>query len=333
MYTIYDYLKYYKNESIESVGINVMDNLLFSILIYLPIPSFKESKTLKELYEYAKPYNKDLPGAVSPIAYELLELIKTSKRYSTLKFSDFVNIKNNETQFGAVTIKFGNDTIISFKGTDGSFIGWLENFRLLYEYPTYTQSLACNYLKENITNNVYVCGHSKGGNLAMAAALENDINKIKQIYNFDGPGFRMEEYQKLSKIKDKLINILPTGSVVGTLLNNDNYNVVTSNKLGFYQHYPTSWNIFGQYFVSGKLSSVSKKLHDTFIEGLNNLDKDKLKETIEFLFESFEKEYSGRFNFNFHDFKNLYKNMKNIDPNIKEYMDTIIDTMINKEKN
>ncbi|MEI3499052.1 MAG: Mbeg1-like protein [Bacilli bacterium] len=61
------------------------------------------------------------------------------------------------------------EKIISFKGTDSSLIGWLENFRLAYEYPTYTQKLAIDYLKNNISfldQDVYVVGHSKGGNLA-----------------------------------------------------------------------------------------------------------------------------------------------------------------------
>lgn len=46
MFTIYDYLDYYKNCSFEEVGFNQMDAMLFACLVYLPIKSFSENKKL-----------------------------------------------------------------------------------------------------------------------------------------------------------------------------------------------------------------------------------------------------------------------------------------------
>ena len=52
MYTIVDYLKYYKDSNFDEVGFNVMDNLLFSILVYLPIESFDKVKSFDEFWNY-----------------------------------------------------------------------------------------------------------------------------------------------------------------------------------------------------------------------------------------------------------------------------------------
>ena len=218
-------------------------------------------------------------------------------------------------------------------------IGWIENFRLAYEYPTYTQQKAIDYLNKNISfldNEIYVVGHSKGGNLAMVSSMEsNKLKKIKSVYNFDGPGFKSEEYNKAKykKLKEKLINILPTNSVVGTIMNNDNYNVITSNKIAFEKHYPTSWCIFGEYFIDSKLSKTSQQLHESTTVGLEKLDNNKLKQIVEVFFKNFDKDYTSQFKLDFNDIKSFIKNAKNIDKDTANYLLTVIDNMfLNNEK-
>ena len=44
MYKILDYVKYYKNISFNDVKLNVMDNLIGSILAYLPVESLQGIK-------------------------------------------------------------------------------------------------------------------------------------------------------------------------------------------------------------------------------------------------------------------------------------------------
>ena len=70
---------------------------------------------------------------------------------------------------------------------------------------------------------VIVCGHSKGGNLALTASLGTGLlkrHKIKAIYSFDGPGLRKEEFSSFNykNISKKLINIVPSQSMIGVLL-------------------------------------------------------------------------------------------------------------------
>ena len=52
MYTIIDYLNYYKELTLEEATFNKNDILLFSILVYLPGESFNKEISLPEFYDY-----------------------------------------------------------------------------------------------------------------------------------------------------------------------------------------------------------------------------------------------------------------------------------------
>lgn len=339
MYTIIDYLKYYKNTLLNDVCWNIMDNLVCAILIYLPIESEIDNISISTLYEISKKYKSISNQSVMiSKACEVLEIIKDSKRYGNLVMSDVLKIKNNKTQFGACTFKINDKTIVSFQGTDGSFIGWIENFRLAYEYPTYTHSLAINYLNQvaDYSDDITVVGHSKGGNLAMVSAMENKHQeKIKAIYNFDGPGFRLSEFktEKYKSIQSKLINIIPTDSAVGILLNNKNYTVIKSNEHAFREHCPTTWNTYGEFFIKSELSNISMQLHESTTKGIQELDQKQLKMVFETIFKSVGKTYASDFKLTFNDIKNIMNNMKGVDLKTIDYINTIIDSMIKAKHN
>ena len=333
MYTVMDYLKYYRDIPFTEVSLNQLDFLICAILVYLPLNDFKEAKSLKDFSKIALELeNKDYDGMMIPKSYEVLKYLQNAKRYADMKIMNFVNLKNEKTQFGACKFLMDKKTIIAFKGTDGSTIGWVENFRLLYDYPTYTQRLSLNYLEDNIKfndKNVYVVGHSKGGNLAMASVMELSrplFKKVKKVYNFDGPGFLKKEFDSLKyrELLPKLVNIIPTGSVVGSLLFNKNYTVVESCELAFNEHYPTTWGVFGEFFLEGTLSSVSKHLNESTTIGMDNLENEKVKEAVEMILKNIEKKYDEEFEFNINDVKNLLKNRDNIDPEVAKYLTTML---------
>ena len=337
MYKILDYVKYYKNISFNDVKLNVMDNLIGSILAYLPVESFREDKSLEEFVKYAQEFRDiDTSSAMVAYAYQVLDEISNNRRYKDIIISNLENIKNDKVQFGALTIRINDITMVSYKGTDGSLIGWIENIRIAYDYLTVTQDYAVKYLEKTIRDNdknIYLNGHSKGGNLAMVCGMEASfsiLQRIKKIYNFDGPGLRKQEYEsnKYQALTKKLVNIMPSGSLVGVLLYNDNYNIIKSEALGFMEHYPTSWTMFGQVFISSDLSGLSKQLHERTTKGIELLDLEKAKVTFETLFRMIEKEYSSSLKINFNDVLTIYRNMKNIDPDIKEYIDTIIAALV-----
>lgn len=336
MFTIYDYLDYYKNCSFEEVGFNQMDAMLFACLVYLPIKSFSENKSYKDFVSYAYTFYKDdYSGVMKPSSFALLNKIKTSKRYENIIISNFKNIRNNDTQFGAMSVRFNDNLLIAFKGSDSSLISWIENLRLNYQYPTYTQSKGIKYAKDNILDsdkNVYLVGHSKGGNLAMCAGMEIPSglrDKVKVIYNFDGPGFLKKEYEKkFNLIKEKVVNIVPSGSVVGMCLYNDNFKSVKSKDLAFGEHYPVGWGVFGEFFVKTSLSRVSKQIHEMTTTNLDAVDKKQLGETIEELCKGLGVDYDSDFHLSMSEIWEIIRNMKGIDPKVYKYLTSVMQTLM-----
>lgn len=336
MFTIYDYLDYYKNCSFEEVGFNQMDAMLFACLVYLPIKSFSENKSYKDFVSYAYTFYKDdYSGVMKPSSFALLNKIKTSKRYENIIISNFKNVRNNDTQFGAMSVRFNDNLLIAFKGSDSSLISWIENLRLNYQYPTYTQNKGIKYAKDNILDsdkNVYLVGHSKGGNLAMCAGMEIPSglrDKVKVIYNFDGPGFLKKEYEKkFNLIKEKVVNIVPSGSVVGMCLYNDNFKSVKSKDLAFGEHYPVGWGVFGEFFVKTSLSRVSKQIHEMTTTNLDAVDKKQLGETIEELCKGLGVDYDSDFHLSISEIWEIIRNMKGIDPKVYKYLTSVMQTLM-----
>jgi len=335
MFTIYDYINYYGKKTIDEIKWNIMDNLICSILVYLPINGFNENKTIKELAKYAE-ITIQTTSFVAPDALEILKNIKNAKRYENLIMCKYKKIVDTNIQFGAAIFRIKKKTIVSFEGTDGSSIGWIENFRLCYNYPTKTQNEAIKYLKENISifdTNIDIVGHSKGGNMAMVSAMETSdkiFKKINKIYNFDGPGFRDEEFnsEKFKKMQEKLVNIVPTESVVGILFNNTKCHIVKSTEKAFYAHNPVTWNTYGEFFVEDELSTISKKLQKIVIKSVREIDSKMLEETVETLVKNMEKNYKEKFTINFNDLKKLISNRNNINPEITKYFIQIINILM-----
>ncbi|UKI28592.1 MAG: DUF2974 domain-containing protein [Clostridium sp.] len=234
-----------------------------------------------------------------------------------------------------MSVRFNDNLLIAFKGSDSSLISWIENLRLNYQYPTYTQSKGIKYAKDNILDsdkNVYLVGHSKGGNLAMCAGMEIPSglrDKVKVIYNFDGPGFLKKEYdKKFNLIKEKVVNIVPTGSVVGMCLYNDNFKSVKSKDLAFGEHYPVGWVVFGEFFVKTSLSRVSKQIHEMTTTNLDAVDKKQLGETIEELCKGLGVDYDSDFHLSMSEIWEIIRNMKGIDPKVYKYLTSVMQTLM-----
>lgn len=269
MATIKEYLKYYKSLTFNECKLNINDVLLFTELSYIDwhniVPEDNNKITLKEAFNiYQKTKNVYLSTFMKGNIANLKD-IYTSTRYKDIYLSNYKEYVDNEKQFGALKIYFDNKVFISYKGTNGTIIGWKEDFTLGYHFPIISQKYAINYLNEVITSEdkeIYIGGHSKGGNLAMTASMycNNDIfKKIKTIYNLDCPGFREKDLNNnFKKILPKLQIYIPEDSIIGMLLySTNNKKIVKSNASGILEHDINTWLCFGEFLEKGKISKFS----------------------------------------------------------------------------
>ena len=109
---------------------------------------------------------------------ENLLALAASPRFRDMRVRDYLSLfdTDRQTQFAAMTFVHRKDfAYVGFRGTDTSFTGWRENFNMAYTAPVPAQEQAARYLQAvapRAPKRVYVGGHSKGGNLAVYAALK-----------------------------------------------------------------------------------------------------------------------------------------------------------------
>ena len=279
-----------------------IDILLFSQLAYLPMDNidFKNNQkyTLEEIAT-----NIDRSVFLESLiaqrnALKLLDTIKDLPRFKEIKVTDYSYIMDENSQFGAVTFILPNKQIvIAFQGTDNTIAGWKEDAILSYKYPTTSQELAGSYVEKIISKykrSVIICGHSKGGNLALVGAMRTTLLKklaIKEIYSFDGPGLRENEFNsnQYKQVRRKLHNIIPDESMVGVLFNQENLDVIKSNAKGIMQHATTSWQVEDDKLVRTNKSALSDNLDKAIYDWLSNYDLEQRKLIIDETFGLLEK--------------------------------------------
>ena len=110
--------------------------------------------------------------------------------------------KDTVKQFAALCFLLPDGTnYVSFRGTDETITGWREDFLMSCQSETSGAKEAVSYFNKvakALEGKFILGGHSKGGNFAMYAAAfcEPEYKeRIVQVYNNDGPGFREEIIQ------------------------------------------------------------------------------------------------------------------------------------------
>jgi hypothetical protein len=232
---------------------------------------------------------------------ELLIALAASPRFRDIRMNYFIDNVDSQMQmqFSAITF-FPDDhsAFIAFRGTDGTIIGWKEDFNMAFTYPLPSQEAGLLYLNSisgfiPADMTVRVGGHSKGGNIAVYAAMTCHPyfqKRITEIYNHDGPGFKKEvlESPEFAVIHSRIQKTLPQSSVFGLLLHQqENYSVVeSSGHGGFMQHDPFNWCIVDSDFCyAEKLAAGSVKTHHTINQWLSTLSNDQRKLFIDTLYE------------------------------------------------
>lgn len=294
------YLEDYGNVSFKDKKINDVDNLIFTSLAYLDFSDINKNKKRNTIELVGKNYlknnkYKDIAKLCNAkkVAYSLLKIIVNKERYKNVIIKNYIYKQNDSSQFSAVTfhISYKLD-FIAFEGTDEYISGWRENCKLACSFPVPAHVEAINYINKHVKifgPNIIIGGHSKGGNLALVAAMylrSYKQNKILKIYSNDGPGLRKKEFEskEYKKIKNKYIHIVPDCSFVGVLLRHDNYKVVKCIKNNINGHIMDTWVIEDDKLVSSKLSNKSIRLETNLINWLELHDDSDKKLLVDSLF-------------------------------------------------
>lgn len=268
MGNIISYLKEYGDKSFAEFPFGEADVLLLAQLSYLKfdgiVPTIAQHGAGVTLGEID---NRMDPDAVFADKWyekenrELWETLLGCRRYERMLCNNYRarTQEEEETQFGAVTFfPEGCEPVIAFRGTDDSVVGWKEDFNMAFTRPLPSQRMSAVYLNQvscRTGGRFIVCGHSKGGNLAVFASMWADRAvrmRIREVYSLDGPGFLPEllSEEGYHEIRGRLRRILPASSIVGMLLQNEErYEVVKSSAYGMMQHDAYSWQIEGGRFV------------------------------------------------------------------------------------
>ena len=270
MGTLLDYLDWRGDLRFSEVELCEVDSLILSNISYLDfdgiIPTPEEGGSITYL-EAMRAYLKKTQGRPSlgkffpPETVAIAVKAAKVRRYAGIRLSHFVNKTDDAlpTQFAALTFRITkNDYFISFRGTDDTLAGWKENFNMSFMLPVPAQLSAIEYfdrVAKDIKGSFYLGGHSKGGNLAVYAAVKSDEAlkaRIFTVFNNDGPGFDKNfiEGEDYKAIKSKIRTIVPQSSVVGMLLEHEeDYEVVKSNATGLLQHQGHTWEVMGGSFL------------------------------------------------------------------------------------
>ena len=346
---MFDYVKQYGKYSFEEEPFNEVDNVIFSQIPYLPLNgvvsgfghrSITLAKAARLLERELKKKRSILPARFYKKIYRLLFLMKDMPRYKDVLLYNYIRIVDHDRQFGAITIKLTDGTVyVSYEGTDCAISGWYEDARMTYSFPVPAQELAANYLRRTIRfldKNVIVGGHSKGGNLAIYAALEAPFyikHKILKVYNNDGPGFFKELFDSKAyqKLLPKIVKIVPRESVVGMFLyQSEDLEIVKSKSKRILQHDPFNWQILGKNFERDYLSDFSHNVSNKTNLWLAKLSKEEKEQCLTKLFAAFESSNIEETNqlYSISKTKNFIKNLYHIDSESKENLVDVFKEMI-----
>ena len=257
MSNILDYVRTYGNETFTERHFSSADALVLAQLSYMDwseaVPGLKDEKDFIRLKDLL--YFEDLERLIRWSVFktgnrELFYQAANSKRFGEVKLNYYLDIWNEDAnvQLSALTFLLPcGRACVTFRGTDESINGWKESFSMVYRFPVPAQEYAAIYLNQvgkRINNPLIVCGHSKGGNLAVYASVccnDNIRQRIRRIYNFDGPGF-WEEFLADERYKEtvpKIRKYVAPESFIGLLLKDEATTfMVECKSKGMQQHDP-----------------------------------------------------------------------------------------------
>ncbi len=347
MANILDYLDWRGDLTFDQAPFNEVDNLLLSQLVYVdlagivPGPESKEKIRVSEasrIFFATHDEQKILEKiSMTKTAMYVLKKMAESERYKDALLGGYVNDISIEeqSQFAVLCVYLGDRSLfVAFSGTDDTIVGWRENFNMGYLDATPGQRKAVDYLNRMVGIGqwkVRVGGHSKGGNLAVYAAVHcRPIikRKIISVYSNDGPGFSqaMVDSEAYQEIIPKIRTIIPESSIVGLLLEHEEeFQVVKSTNVGVGQHDAMSWEVLGTHFVyTDKVAEQSLLLDETMKTWLVELDATQREIIVDAIFEMLDdlniRTVDDFTHLKFSDLQEANKLRKNLPPETQELL-------------
>lgn len=274
MTNLFDYILWRGDLTFSQAPVSSVDLLIFSEIVHAPLENLKpgyEGKTLLELFREVYPSPVDgKENSLLPSRYRIWKLMETRKRFAEVRLLRFASRfePENTRQFAGALFSIGDSAVVAFRGTDSTITGWKEDFLMGFESPIPAQTDALEFLNScpAAPGDVYVCGHSKGGNLAMYAASQADNrSRIRGVISFDGPGLD-ESVLNTPGWKDIIAKtrlIVPESSIIGLLLGYlEDHETIASDSMSIMQHNPFYWHVLGREFVKSDSSTFSSRLTD-----------------------------------------------------------------------
>lgn len=301
----------------DELPFGAVDSLVLSELAYVhmpvAVPRYGTTKTVATVPLTDALRAEDYPtmfttGSTTTNEYRLglLRAVCESPRYRGMRVGEYAERLDvtNQTQFAAMTFDLGGcrgaATIgaaaggllyVAFRGTDGTLVGWKEDFNMAVRCPVPAQESAAEYLVSVGDRSagvigapgarLMVGGHSKGGSMAVYAAMhaaDAVRDRIGRIFSHDGPGFdrAVTASPAYRAIIGRIDKTVPESSVIGMLLDDGEarYTVVKADAIGILQHMGGSWQVADGAFVTlGGLNPSAGFIARTIAAWLDGVDQ------------------------------------------------------------
>jgi len=300
MTNIIDYVHWRGDIPLSQVPLGEVDALVLSYLSYMPFDGLvsenfsQEGTMLCDAAEYQLEHGLSSSCMMDSVKEDclLLEAVRDSERFGSLRLTGYVNHYDEETQFSAITfLPPSGPAFVAFRGTDSTVVGWKEDFDMSFSSEVPAQGAALDYIVRAaaaLEMPAILGGHSKGGNLAVYAGVfapENVQARIECIYNFDGPGFNEQIIagEAFRQIDMRIHTFVPQSSLIGILLwHAEPFIVVKSDAGGIFQHNPYSWQVMGGRFILlPERTRESRLAEDTIKNWLSALDPQERRRVID----------------------------------------------------
>jgi len=304
MANLFDYLQWRGDIPLREDPFAEVDNLVLAELAYTRfqeiVPGDGRRVSLQEAHDafFSRHTREEILAAKSFTARAplLMPDMLSGKRFRDLELCCYVDEvdKEQDLQMSAIAFLLPDGTAyLAFRGTDGTLVGWKEDFNFSFQPETEGQRRAVAWLNRvgaSLPGPLRVGGHSKGGNFATYASAfcERSIqDRILQVYSNDGPGFRQEVTEKEGylRILDRVFSIIPDTSVIGLMFSGKvRHHVVSSSASGILQHDALTWNVRRNRFVPAQLSETGKAIQNIVSGLMDQVDDGTRKYLIDTVF-------------------------------------------------